>query len=224
MKYYYIHCYHLVLILCLQWTQLISCIEIRAGSGGEQVSVNVEYGDSVYEKLYGYCVEASNPDECIAVMNYVSFTIYPPNMYTPSRPNSTIEDFLASRYDVLSYLGGKYSYESYLEIGCAEDITFNKLRETFAVSLCVDPVNGGTHRMTSDDFFASNTRTFDIIFIDGLHEAHQVLKDINNALRFLKPNGTIVMHDCNPLSEISSRYPQPHGISHQLFVSSILPV
>lgn len=63
--------------------------------------------------------------------------------------------------------------------------------------------------MTSDDFFASNTRTFDLVFIDGLYEAHQVLKYINNALRFLNPNGTILMHDCNPLSEISSRYPQP---------------
>jgi SAM-dependent methyltransferase len=66
--------------------------------------------------------------------------------------------------------------------------------------------------MTSDVFFAQNRQYFDIVFVDGLHEAHQVLKDINNALRWLAPNGTIVLHDCNPLVEISSRYPEPVAV------------
>lgn len=79
-----------------------------------------------------------------------------------------------------------------------------------------DYMDGATRwltKMTSDDFFeewnrskkwlAENTehkdaRQFDIIFIDGLHEAFQVEKDIHNSLNHLKPGGIIVLHDCNP--------------------------
>lgn len=53
----------------------------------------------------------------------------------------------------------------------------------------------------SDDFFSRlilDVAKWDIIFIDGLHEASQVEKDIKNALKFLSPGGTIVLHDCNP--------------------------
>eukprot|EP01034_Spumella_vulgaris_P005623 gene5623-7181_t len=54
--------------------------------------------------------------------------------------------------------------------------------------------------MTSDDFFAQNTEFFDVIFVDGLHEANQVFRDVTNALKWLNPGGAIVMHDCNPRS------------------------
>jgi hypothetical protein len=47
-------------------------------------------------------------------------------------------------------------------------------------------------------FFKMNQDTFDIIFIDGLHEANQVFRDVQNSLKYLNPNGTIVMHDCSP--------------------------
>ncbi len=57
---------------------------------------------------------------------------------------------------------------------------------------------GGTHRMTSDEFFATNDRHFDVIFVDGLHESEQVLKDVSAALDILNPNGFVFMHDCNP--------------------------
>jgi len=55
-------------------------------------------------------------------------------------------------------------------------------------------------KMTSDNFFVeiSYDATYDIIFIDGLHESAQVSRDIQNALKHLNPGGVIVMHDCNP--------------------------
>ena len=62
----------------------------------------------------------------------------------------------------------------------------------------VDPVSGGTIRATSDQFFSKNTENFDCIFIDGLHEYHQVKKDILNSLNFLKNDGIILLHDCLP--------------------------
>ena len=39
---------------------------------------------------------------------------------------------------------------------------------------------------------------FDVIFIDGLHLAEQVDKDIEHALMYVKEDGFIVLHDCNP--------------------------
>lgn len=42
---------------------------------------------------------------------------------------------------------------------------------------------------------------FDLVFIDGLHHSDQVLKDINNSLSFLEPNGVIMCHDILPSSE-----------------------
>lgn len=55
------------------------------------------------------------------------------------------------------------------------------------------------YKLTSDDFFnEEKDSVFDIIFIDGLHEASQVEKDIKNSLNHLSPRGTIILHDCNP--------------------------
>ena len=57
--------------------------------------------------------------------------------------------------------------------------------------------------MTSDEFFVwleknDPNRTYDVVFIDGLHKSYQVKKDIENSLKFLNPNGYILLHDCNP--------------------------
>ena len=39
---------------------------------------------------------------------------------------------------------------------------------------------------------------WDVIFIDGLHEREQALRDLKNAFTHLNDNGIIIMHDCNP--------------------------
>jgi hypothetical protein len=62
-------------------------------------------------------------------------------------------------------------------------------------------------KLTSDEFFerlkkqrelSQREMKYDIIFIDGLHEAGQVLRDIQNSLLFLSERGTILLHDMNP--------------------------
>lgn len=89
----------------------------------------------------------------------------------------------------------------YLEIGCGANATFSRIRGA-ALKVGVDPVRGGTHRLTSDNFFRLlPPQTFDVIFIDGLHLAEQVITDTRNALRVLSPGGVIVIHDCLPRSE-----------------------
>lgn len=68
-------------------------------------------------------------------------------------------------------------------------------------------------KLTSDEFFSelesgsvlSTDVKFDLIFIDGLHLAEQVDKDIENALNHLKDDGFIVLHDCNPPTEWHAR-------------------
>ena len=55
--------------------------------------------------------------------------------------------------------------------------------------------------MTSDEFFEENQRTFDLIFIDGLHLAEQVLRDVYNSLAVLNSGGALLLHDCNPVDE-----------------------
>lgn len=56
------------------------------------------------------------------------------------------------------------------------------------------------YKLTSDDFFSQlpAETSYDIIFIDGLHEAPQVRKDIENSLAYLSPGGIIILHDMNP--------------------------
>lgn len=108
-----------------------------------------------------------------------------------------------TRTKLIQTLISKLGYKSYLEIGCANNHNFNQINVPIRIG--VDPGEGGTHRMTSDVFFAQNNQKFDLIFIDGLHVAEQVDKDINNSIKFLNPNGTIVMHDCNPQLEEHQR-------------------
>lgn len=68
-------------------------------------------------------------------------------------------------------------------------------------------------KLTSDAFFEklsrneilSNDLKFDVIFVDGLHLAEQVDRDITNALKYINDDGFIVLHDCNPPSEWHSR-------------------
>ena len=84
----------------------------------------------------------------------------------------------------------------YLEIGCQTDVCFNAIVADEKIG--VDPFSGGTIRATSDQFFASNRETFDVIFVDGLHEFHQARRDAKNALAVLNRGGFLFFHDLLP--------------------------
>lgn len=129
-----------------------------------------------------------------------------------------------NRWDIINAFIEKHNYKSYLEIGYYKGWSFDQVK--CERKLAVDPnpcktllqekwashtayrlpEGGSIAKMTSDEFFALASRQLlltpiaylDIIFIDGLHEANQVEKDIHNALKVLSPGGTIVLHDCNP--------------------------
>ena len=90
----------------------------------------------------------------------------------------------------------------YLEIGVFQDTVFNSIPLTLDKKIGVDPVKGGTHRMTSDEFFKNNHLKFDIIFIDGLHTYDQVKRDFINSYNSLSDEGIIYIHDMLPEKSI----------------------
>jgi hypothetical protein len=123
-----------------------------------------------------------------------------------------------TRWDIINHLIVKNNYRSYLEIGYYKGWSFENVQCLNKTS--VDPypcrtiqqeeapygavlfhdnkTNEQIHKLKSDDYFDKFGTRFDIVFIDGLHEAEQVYRDIVNARRVLNDKGIIVLHDCNP--------------------------
>lgn len=116
-----------------------------------------------------------------------------------------------TRSDIINGLIRKYGYKKYLEIGVNTPAQpgYNWDNIEAEVKHGVDPNVDTTFKMTSDDFFGEIKKykdaTYDIIFIDGLHIYEQVYRDIENSLTVLKEGGSIVVHDCNPVVEVTQR-------------------
>lgn len=51
------------------------------------------------------------------------------------------------------------------------------------------------HKSTSDEFFKNNEKKYDVIYIDGWHEAPQVYRDICNSWYCLNEGGLVVCDD-----------------------------
>ena len=114
-----------------------------------------------------------------------------------------------SRFEIIQKIIDKKKYENYLEIGCDKDSNFSKIRVKNKTG--VDPLSGGNLKMTSNYFFNNNNNFFDCIFIDGLHIYEQVREDILNSLKFLKPHGIIILHDCLPSKIWNQIVPKIYG-------------
>ena len=114
-----------------------------------------------------------------------------------------------SRIEIIQNIINKKKYQNYLEIGCDKNENFSKIKIKNKIG--VDPLQGGTIRKTSDEFFNSNTEKFDIIFLDGLHTYEQTIKDINNSLKFIKSSGVIIIHDCLPKKIWNQIVPRIYG-------------
>lgn len=115
---------------------------------------------------------------------------------------------IMTRTEIINGLILKYDYKSYLEIGVNTPAQpgYNWVGIEIELKHGVDPNVDTTYRMTSDEFFENKiTQKYDIIFIDGLHIFEQVYRDIVNSIENLTDNGIIVVHDCNPVTEITQR-------------------
>jgi hypothetical protein len=123
-----------------------------------------------------------------------------------------------SRTEIINYLLSALNRDTvYLEIGVRNpQDNFNHIKSKLKYS--VDPgvefkENPVDFKLTSDEFFKklgageilNEDIKFDVIFIDGLHLAEQVDRDIINALKYIKDDGFIALHDCNPPTEWHAR-------------------
>lgn len=118
-----------------------------------------------------------------------------------------------SRTSILNTLVERYGYTSYLEIGQGfRRVNFDWIQCLIKIGVDPDRSLKAAYQMTSDEFFRINNDTFDLIFIDGLHHAEQVERDILNALEVLNENGTILVHDCNPITREMQIVPRSQGL------------
>ena len=112
----------------------------------------------------------------------------------------------------------------YLEIGVSHGRAFRRI--TADEKIAVDPafkLSARSRRLadtkarathyfetTSDSFFANETafleqHGIDVALIDGLHTYEQVVRDVENTLRYLRDDGVIFLHDCNPALALIGR-------------------
>ena len=114
-------------------------------------------------------------------------------------------------------------FNHYLEIGVFNGHNFFRVKSTFKIAVdpyfrasalrrlfktLLNPFNlyNRYFEKSSDDFFREDApkvfadRMVDIALIDGMHTYDFVLRDVENTLRYLQPEGVILLHDCNPLT------------------------
>ncbi|MDO9530344.1 MAG: class I SAM-dependent methyltransferase [Syntrophales bacterium] len=131
-----------------------------------------------------------------------------------------------NRVTILQKIINKKKGGTYLEIGVLAGDTFLRIKAShklgvdpnfeisptkklrYYIKNCSNIFNKYFHT-NSDTFFGTEhiylSKTgLDVAFIDGLHTFSQTLTDVQNALMYLNENGVIVLHDCNPLSEVAA--------------------
>lgn len=118
-----------------------------------------------------------------------------------------------NRTDLINYIIKKQGYKSYLEIGIGTGKNFKAIECTKKLSIDPDPLAKAMVSNTSDYFFSwlgkgDKKQIYDCIFIDGLHHADQVRKDIINAWECLNDGGCLVLHDTNPDREEITHVPR----------------
>lgn len=110
-----------------------------------------------------------------------------------------------NRWDIINKFITDRNYKSFLEIGTASGECFNHVIAEEKVSVDPNEQTNATYNVTSDEYFAKRklhkNKSFDIIFIDGLHESEQTYRDIQNSLTHLNRGGVIVIHDCAPTNK-----------------------
>jgi hypothetical protein len=92
---------------------------------------------------------------------------------------------------------------SYLELGTGDGDNFRAVKCTDKCTVDNKPLTG-TFFGTTDDFFAQNTRRYDITFIDADHNVDSVVKDFNSAIKIT--NKWVFLHDLYPPEEFFANY------------------
>lgn len=121
------------------------------------------------------------------------------------------------RTEIINAIIKYYHYQSYLEIGVNTPAQPGYSHDKIDIEIKhgVDPNVDTTFKMTSDEFFSSHINMkYDMVFVDGLHIFEQAYRDITNSLKNLNEGGTIIVHDCNPIKEITQRRERASSVWH----------
>lgn len=118
------------------------------------------------------------------------------------------------KHEIINRIIQEVGATSYLEIGFADGFNFNKIecesKTGTDINFCEETQREYfSHNMngqSSDNFFNSVDQNFDVVFIDGLHHADQVRKDIINALKC--NTKAIILHDTIPNTKIMQEVPR----------------
>jgi Methyltransferase domain len=125
------------------------------------------------------------------------------------------------RKQLIQDIINKKKYSTYLEIGVFAggvffpvkakrkiavdpEFTFGKFKRRKKILKNLSNLNASYFEMSSDDFFNTQAgplfkeQPVDICLVDGMHEYEYALRDVENTLKYLQPDGVIIMHDCNP--------------------------
>lgn len=124
-----------------------------------------------------------------------------------------------TRSELINTIIRKNNYKTYLEIGVNTPAQPGWSHDNIKIDIKhgVDPSEkvNTTFKMTSDEFFSKHINVkYDIVFVDGLHLFEQAHRDIINSLKWLNDGGTVVVHDCNPITEITQRREKQVGPWH----------
>lgn len=111
------------------------------------------------------------------------------------------------KHEIINRIIAETEAKSYLEIGVADGFNFNKIVDSIA-KVGVDPNSNDVKviKSTSDLFFDWNEDIQDVVFIDGLHHADQVRKDIINAMKCNAK--AIILHDTIPQNKEMQEVPR----------------
>jgi hypothetical protein len=120
-----------------------------------------------------------------------------------------------TRTYLLNHLIQKHNLKSYCELGTQNRAqNFDKIQ--CADKFCVDIDENAKADFvgSTDDFFKTLNRKFDLYFIDASHIAEDVKRDFENCLKYSNENSFIVLHDCNPQYEQHTIVPRQKPTGH----------
>ena len=155
-------------------------------------------------------------------------------------PQDTIHKNLTSPRR-LNHLVQQFNLKNYLEIGVERGQTLESIHLEIKYGVDPNPLFDDLvlpqgvilNRIKSDLFFKSNVElTFDLIFIDGLHEAKQAYRDLINSFKILNKGGFILLDDIWPSDfassisdkNISDYYKSKLGLNHRRWYGDVFKV
>lgn len=110
------------------------------------------------------------------------------------------------KHEIINRIIQEVEAKSYLEIGYGNGANFDKIECEYKLACDPQTINPDAQKITSDEFFKAFQSDLDVVFIDGLHHAEQVRKDIVNSMKCNAK--AIILHDTIPHSKEMQEVPR----------------